>query len=105
MLPAQQDSGDAPHDETHALIVRRVRVGLVIIFAGIVLSILGDHALMAARPRWADFMDGFAMVLVATAFWLSGGRAVRARPVPFALLVIALACAMRATSGIWFGDL
>jgi PAS domain S-box-containing protein len=105
MLPAQQSPAVAPHNESNALIVRRVRVGLGVILAGIVLSVLGDHALMSERPLWADLMDGFAIALVAVGFWVSGGSAARNRPIPLALVVIALACGMRAAAGVWFGDL
>src|SRR4029450_11900131 len=105
MLPAQQSPAVAPHNESNALIVRRVRVGLGVILAGIVLSVLGDHALMSERPLWADLMDGFAIALVAVGFWVSGGWRARTRPIPLALVVIALACGMRAAAGVWFGDL
>jgi hypothetical protein len=105
MPPAQQNSADEPSNESNELIARRLRVGLGVILAGIVLSMLGDHALMSDRPRWADLMDSFAIVLVAAGFWASGGSVIRRRPVPFALLTVALACAMSAAAGIWFADL
>ena len=88
-----------------ALIVRRIRIGLAAILVGCILSFAGDHLLMPARPLWADGMDLLAMGLVGVAFWLLRYPAVQARPVAFALLIVAITCWMRAASGIWFGDL
>ena len=91
--------------QLNAAILRPLRIGLVALLAGVVIGLIVDHALMPARPRWADVSDTFAIGLIALAFWLSGRPAVRARPVPFALLVVGVTCAMRALSGIGFGDI
>jgi hypothetical protein len=88
----------------NALVVRRVRVGLGAILAGIIIAVIADHALMAERPLWADQIDALAIGLVGAALWMLGRPAVRRRPVPFALLVVAITCGMRALSGVWFGD-
>jgi PAS domain S-box-containing protein len=90
--------------ELARLVVRRIRIGLGAIAAGVLVSMIGDHVLMPARPRWADEVDTFAIGLVGTAFWLLSRPRTRARPVPFALLIVAVTCGMRALSGIWFGD-
>src|SRR5215475_12179422 len=91
--------------QLNAAVLRPLRIGLVALLAGIVIGLIVDHARMPARPRWADAVDTFGIGLIALAFWLSGRPAVRARPVPFALLIVAVTCAMRAVSGIGFGDI
>src|SRR5262245_37246419 len=104
MLRAGGDTAAQPRDESNRLIVRRLRIGLAVILAGILISLVSDHALLD-RPVWKDLLDMVATALVALAFWLSGRRVVRAHPVPFALCVVALTCGIRAVSGIWSGDL
>ena len=105
MAFAPGDSARQLRDELNQLIVERVRLGLGVILAGILFSLLADHALMPARPRWADGMDTTAMLLAVVGFWVLRRRAVHERPIPIALLVIAVTCGMRAISGAWFGDI
>src|SRR5512145_1261877 len=98
------DSAQQLRDEQNELIVERVRLGLGLIVAGVLFSLLIDHAVMSGRPRWAYLMDTTAIVLAAVGFWALRRPAVRKHPVPVALLIIALTCGMRALSGTWFGD-
>ena len=102
---APADLQDQLTAELKQLIVRRVRIGLSIIVAGVVLFAIADHLLMADAPRWTDGVNVLAAGLVATAFWLLGHPAIQNRPVPFALLIVALTCSLRALAGIWFGDI
>ena len=80
--------------ERNLLIVRRVRIGLGAVLVGVMTSVIGDHASMT-RPAWADAMDGIAFGLVLIGFWSFSRPAIRARPVPLVLLVVALTCGMR----------
>jgi PAS domain S-box-containing protein len=105
MSSAAHDPAQRPHQPVEDLIVRRVRIGLGVIVAGILISMISEHFLMHARPAWAYGMDTLGMVFAGLALWLLTRPAIRHHPVPLALLVVALACAMRALSGIWFGDL
>ena len=66
--------------ELAALVVRRIRIGLGAVAAGVLVSMIGDHALMSARPLWADAIDTLAIGLVGIAFWLLGRPPIRARP-------------------------
>jgi PAS domain S-box-containing protein len=104
MAFAPGDSAQQQRDELNQLIVERVRLGLGVILAGVLFSLLADHALMRARPLWADIVDTIAMLLVMIGFWVLRWRAARDHPVPVALLVVAVTCVMRAVSGAWFGD-
>src|SRR4051812_5098009 len=89
--------------ERNLLIVRRGRIGLGAILVGVVTAVAGDHASMP-RPPWADAMDGIGFGLALIGFWSFSHPAIRARPVPLVLLIVAITCGMRALSGIWFGD-
>jgi PAS domain S-box-containing protein len=104
MALAPGDSAQQLHDEQNELIVERVRFGLGLIVAGVLFSLLIDHAVMSGRPHWAYLIDTTAMLLAAVGFWALRRPAVRKHPVPVALLIIALTCGMRALSGTWFGD-
>jgi PAS domain S-box-containing protein len=105
MPPPGEPALNSVDTALRALIIRRIRIGLAAILAGCIVSLAGDHLLMPARPLWADGMDLLAMGLVGVAFWLLRYPAVQARPVAFALLIVAITCWMRAASGVWFGDL
>ena len=100
-------SGDTAQlgSERAALVVRRIRIGLGAVAAGVLISIISDHTLMPPRPRWADGMDLLALGLVGIALGLLRRPSIRARPVPFALLIVAVTCGLRAVSGIGFGDI
>jgi PAS domain S-box-containing protein len=101
-VPVQ--SAEQLRAQLNELIVRRARIGLGAILAGVLVAIVVDHAMLPARPLWADLVDATGIGLVLTAFWLLGRPAVRVRPVPLALIIVAVVCGMRAMSGIWFGD-
>ena len=80
--PATSDA--PPLDEIHELILRRVRIGLGIILAGVLISMISNPFLAPARPAWAYRMDMLGMALVALAFLLLTRPAIRRHPVPFA---------------------
>ena len=105
MSVAPGEVGEQPRAELNELIVRRVRIGLGAIIIGVLVSMAADHAMMLARPRRADVADTIGIGLAVLAFWLLRRPEMRRRPVPLTLVIVAVACGMRAMQGIWFGDL
>jgi PAS domain S-box-containing protein len=93
------------HDELNRLIVRRLRIGLGAVLAGVLLFVIANHVFIEDAPRWSDGLNAVAAALVAAAFWLLDRPSIQARPVPFALLIAALICGLRAMAGVWAGDI
>jgi two-component system sensor kinase FixL len=92
-------------DERAAVIVRRLRIGLVAIGIAVLLSIVADHVFYGGRPLFADALDVNALVLVGVALWLSTRDSVRRRPIPLTLAVVALTCASRTLFAVWYGEI
>jgi PAS domain S-box-containing protein len=91
-------------DALNELIVRRTHIGLAATLASVLLFWLGDHVLEASPPPWTDVINPLAVALVLAGFWGLRQPAVLARPVPFALLLVALAYTLRSLAGIWFDE-
>ncbi|MGH7789379.1 MAG: PAS domain-containing sensor histidine kinase [Candidatus Binatia bacterium] len=104
MPSAPTDTVAELHAELNQIVVRRLRLGLDIIAAALFVSILADHALMPARPLWADLMDGSGILMVLIGLRVLGWPSVRRHAVPFALFVVTLAYGMRLIAGIRFGE-
>src|SRR5262245_55652197 len=99
------DTAEELRSELTALIVRRLRLGVRALLAGVVLFVIADHSLLAVVPRWADVLNAILIGLAAIILWFSSRPVFRAHVVPFGLLIVAMICWSRALAGIWTGDL
>jgi PAS domain S-box-containing protein len=91
--------------ELSDLIVRRLRTGIGAFLASVGLFVIADHWLMAATPRWADWLNASLIALSVTGVWLSRRPSFHAHAVSFGLLTVALICGSRALAGTWRGDI
>ena len=101
---------DAPVDEQSALgvelnrlILRRTRVALCIGLATVAMFMLVNHT-RPTPPPWSDVMNLITTLLIGLAFAALALPAIQRRPVPFAILIFATGCVLRAHAGIVHGD-
>src|SRR4030095_9436065 len=95
----------SPRDEANDLIVRRVRIGVLVVQTCALPILISNYTLMPPRASWAYLLDMTGFALVALALWLLRLSAVRRHPITFALCVGGTACSLRAVAGIWLDDL
>jgi PAS domain S-box-containing protein len=98
-------AAEAIRSELSDLIVRRLRLGLGAFLASVVLFVVADHWLMAATPRWADWLNAALIALTAAGMWLSRRPIALGRAVSFGLLTVALICGSRALAGTLRDDI
>jgi PAS domain S-box-containing protein len=90
--------------EIDRLIVRRVRIGLAIMLVGAGVVALTDIAAAGELPRTAALIHGLTLALLLLGLTAFMRPAVTRRPVPFALLTVAVICVMRGLFGVWRGE-
>jgi PAS domain S-box-containing protein len=86
------------------LIVRRVRVGLWVGLATVIVFAIANHVAGEPPPRWADPMSLTVALLIGVAFGVWTLPVVQRRPVPYAVLVFASGCGLRTLAGVCRGD-
>src|SRR4030095_1071705 len=94
----------SPRDEANDLIVRRVRIGVLVIMTGMLISLISNYTLMPPRASWAYLLDMTGFALVALALWLLRLSAVRRPPITLALCVGGTAGSPRGGLRTLFGD-
>ncbi|MDX2168334.1 MAG: ATP-binding protein [Deltaproteobacteria bacterium] len=90
--------------EIDRLIVRRVRVGLAVMLVGAVVVALADLATPGGFTRTAATIHGLTLAFLLLGLLVCTRPAVARRPVPFALLTVAVICALRGLFGVWRGE-
>jgi PAS domain S-box-containing protein len=90
--------------ELNRLIQRRTRVALGIGLATVAAFTVANHARSLPPPLWTDVMNVIITLLIGIAFAMFTLPVIERRPVPFAVLVLATGCGLRALGGVWHGD-
>jgi PAS domain S-box-containing protein len=90
--------------ELDRLILRRTRVTLVLGLAAVAAFTAVNHLALQRPPLWTDAMNSAVAVSIGVALMAFKLPFVERRPVPFALLVFAVGCGVRALAGVWHGD-
>jgi PAS domain S-box-containing protein len=90
--------------ELTRLIIRRVRVMLCFSLVAVVLFVMVNHTGSTQPPLWTDAMNLTIAVLIGAAFSAFKLPFIERHPVPFALLIFAVGCTIRALAGVWHGD-
>ena len=90
--------------ELNRLVVRRTRVALLIGLAAVVAFAAGNHLWWSPNLPRSDMINGVTALLIGIAFAVLAVPAVRRRPVPFALVIFAFGCVIRAGAGVDHGD-
>lgn len=98
---------DAPPElrsELNRLILRRMRVALYCALATVAAFATANHLWWPRPPLWTDVMNLLIVVLIGLAFAAFKLPFIARRPVPFALLVFAIGCGLRALAAVWHGE-
>src|SRR4029453_1295402 len=90
--------------ELNRLVVRRTRVALLIGLTTVVAFAAGNHLWWSPDLLRSDMINGVTALLIGIAFAVLAVPAVRRRPVPFALVIFAFGCVIRAGAGVDHGD-
>src|SRR5215475_13527527 len=90
--------------ELNRLVVRRTRIALLIGLTTVAAFAVGNH-LRSPSDLWrSDVVNGLTVLAIGLAFISLRLPAVQRRPVPFALLIFAFGCFVRASAGVDHGD-
>jgi PAS domain S-box-containing protein len=86
------------------LILRRARVMLGIGLATVAVLTLANHLSAQPPPGWTDVMNLIIAMLIGVAFAFFTLPPVQRRPVPYAVVMLAIGCGLRTLGGVWHGD-
>ncbi len=98
--PLGSDTAARLREELNRLLVFRVRLGLAVILAGLLLFGIADRILMHEMPEWLYAVNALGVALVAMYWYWLGRPEARANPVPYVLIGAVLICVLRAVTGI-----
>jgi PAS domain S-box-containing protein len=90
--------------ELNCLVVRRTRVALLIGLTTVVAFAVSNHLRSLPDRLWGDLINGLTALVIGIAFVALRLPAVQHRPVPYALVIFAFGCFVRASAGVGHGD-
>ena len=90
--------------ELNRLVVRRTRVALLIGLTTVAAFAAGNHLRLPPDLWRSDVVNGLTVLAIGLAFVGLRLPAVQRRPIPFALLIFAFGCFVRASAGVDHGD-
>jgi len=90
--------------ELNRLVVRRTRVALLIGLTTVVAFAVSNHLRSLPDRLWGDLINGLTALVIGIAFVALRLPAVQRRPVPYALVIFAFGCFVRASAGVGHGD-